>query len=122
MRAVLGDRPLRGGSRARGSLSEPGPLCSAPRVPPPGLESLRVLDSQLRASSDKRYGLGAHRGRLNIQVGRAACAWHVCTVCMACAWRVCDVCVACGTCLACVCCVRGVCVSNAACVWHVHGM
>ncbi|KFQ96043.1 putative carboxypeptidase X1, partial [Nipponia nippon] len=37
--------------------------------PPLGLESLRVLDSQLRASSDKRYGLGAHRGRLNIQSG-----------------------------------------------------
>ncbi|XP_063192363.1 probable carboxypeptidase X1 [Chroicocephalus ridibundus] len=40
------------------------PLC-----PPLGLESLRVLDSQLRSSSDKRYGLGAHRGRLNIQSG-----------------------------------------------------
>uniref|UniRef100_A0A8B9SFS6 Carboxypeptidase X, M14 family member 1 n=1 Tax=Apteryx owenii TaxID=8824 RepID=A0A8B9SFS6_APTOW len=37
--------------------------------PPLGLESLRVLDSQLRSSSDKRYGLGAHRGRLNIQSG-----------------------------------------------------
>ncbi|KAM6136099.1 putative carboxypeptidase X1 [Phoenicopterus ruber ruber] len=41
----------------------------APQCPPLGLESLRVLDSQLRASSDKRYGLGAHRGRLNIQSG-----------------------------------------------------
>ncbi|XP_059577189.1 probable carboxypeptidase X1 isoform X2 [Alligator mississippiensis] len=40
-----------------------------PRCPPLGLESLRVLDSQLRASSDKRYGLAAHRGRLNIQSG-----------------------------------------------------
>ncbi|XP_074003382.1 probable carboxypeptidase X1 [Numenius arquata] len=40
-----------------------------PQCPPLGLESLRVLDSQLRASSDKRYGLGAHRGRLNIQSG-----------------------------------------------------
>ncbi|XP_052523166.1 probable carboxypeptidase X1 [Tympanuchus pallidicinctus] len=37
--------------------------------PPLGLESLRVQDSQLRSSSDKRYGLGAHRGRLNIQSG-----------------------------------------------------
>ncbi|XP_054028425.1 probable carboxypeptidase X1 [Dryobates pubescens] len=40
-----------------------------PGCPPLGLESLRVLDSQLRASSHKRYGLGAHRGRLNIQSG-----------------------------------------------------
>ncbi|KAM6345502.1 putative carboxypeptidase X1 [Podargus strigoides] len=40
-----------------------------PQCPPLGLESLRVLDSQLRASSHKRYGLGAHRGRLNIQSG-----------------------------------------------------
>ncbi|XP_014798295.1 PREDICTED: probable carboxypeptidase X1 [Calidris pugnax] len=40
-----------------------------PQCPPLGLESLRVLDSQLRSSSDKRYGLGAHRGRLNIQSG-----------------------------------------------------
>ncbi|XP_040191485.1 probable carboxypeptidase X1 [Rana temporaria] len=37
--------------------------------PPLGLESLRVSDNQLRASSIKRYGLGAHRGRLNIQSG-----------------------------------------------------
>ncbi|KAL7981749.1 hypothetical protein Chor_001564 [Crotalus horridus] len=37
--------------------------------PPLGLESLRVRDSQLRASSSKRDGLGPHRGRLNIQSG-----------------------------------------------------
>ncbi|XP_069043057.1 probable carboxypeptidase X1 isoform X2 [Lepisosteus oculatus] len=37
--------------------------------PPLGLESLRVEDSQLRASSSERMGLGAHRGRLNIQSG-----------------------------------------------------
>ncbi|CAG04706.1 unnamed protein product, partial [Tetraodon nigroviridis] len=36
--------------------------------PPLGLESLRVKDAQLRASSYKRRGLGPHRGRLNIQV------------------------------------------------------
>ncbi|XP_053832574.1 probable carboxypeptidase X1 [Vidua macroura] len=40
-----------------------------PSCPPLGLESLRVLDTQLRASSHKRHGLGAHRGRLNIQSG-----------------------------------------------------
>uniref|UniRef100_A0A8C3FKJ9 F5/8 type C domain-containing protein n=1 Tax=Chrysemys picta bellii TaxID=8478 RepID=A0A8C3FKJ9_CHRPI len=39
------------------------------QCPPLGLESLRVSDFQLRASSIKRYGLGAHRGRLNIQSG-----------------------------------------------------
>uniref|UniRef100_A0A4W5NGY8 Carboxypeptidase X, M14 family member 1 n=1 Tax=Hucho hucho TaxID=62062 RepID=A0A4W5NGY8_9TELE len=37
--------------------------------PPLGLESLRVKDTQLRASSYKRQGLGPHRGRLNIQSG-----------------------------------------------------
>uniref|UniRef100_A0A4W3HW87 Probable carboxypeptidase X1 n=1 Tax=Callorhinchus milii TaxID=7868 RepID=A0A4W3HW87_CALMI len=37
--------------------------------PPLGLESLRVEDDQLQASSHLRYGLGAHRGRLNIQGG-----------------------------------------------------
>lgn len=36
--------------------------------PPLGLESLKVKDNQLRASSYKRRGLGPHRGRLNIQV------------------------------------------------------
>nr|XP_023671235.1 probable carboxypeptidase X1 [Paramormyrops kingsleyae] len=37
--------------------------------PPLGLESLRVDDSQLQASSFLRIGLGPHRGRLNIQSG-----------------------------------------------------
>ncbi|XP_008325396.1 probable carboxypeptidase X1 isoform X2 [Cynoglossus semilaevis] len=37
--------------------------------PPLGLESLRVKDNQLKASSYKRRGLGPHRGRLNIQSG-----------------------------------------------------
>ncbi|KAM3832215.1 putative carboxypeptidase X1 [Vipera latastei] len=41
----------------------------ASECPPLGLESLRVRDSQLRASSSKRDGLGPHRGRLNIQSG-----------------------------------------------------
>lgn len=34
-----------------------------------GLETLKIDDFQLHASTTKRYGLGAHRGRLNIQVG-----------------------------------------------------
>uniref|UniRef100_A0A8B9JFL8 F5/8 type C domain-containing protein n=1 Tax=Astyanax mexicanus TaxID=7994 RepID=A0A8B9JFL8_ASTMX len=37
--------------------------------PPLGLESLRVKDTQLQASSFQRRGLGPHRGRLNIQSG-----------------------------------------------------
>ncbi|XP_037754395.1 probable carboxypeptidase X1 [Chelonia mydas] len=49
---------------AQGAATEQQPQC-----PPLGLESLRVSDFQLRASSIKRYGLGAHRGRLNIQSG-----------------------------------------------------
>ncbi|XP_076002839.1 putative carboxypeptidase X1 [Genypterus blacodes] len=37
--------------------------------PPLGLESLRIDDSQIQASSFQRIGLGPHRGRLNIQSG-----------------------------------------------------
>ncbi|XP_009289577.2 probable carboxypeptidase X1 isoform X1 [Danio rerio] len=37
--------------------------------PPLGLESLKVKDSQIQASSYLRRGLGPHRGRLNIQSG-----------------------------------------------------
>ncbi|XP_067389491.1 inactive carboxypeptidase-like protein X2 isoform X2 [Emydura macquarii macquarii] len=37
--------------------------------PPLGLETLKITDFQLHASTTKRYGLGAHRGRLNIQAG-----------------------------------------------------
>uniref|UniRef100_UPI003AAFD981 probable carboxypeptidase X1 n=1 Tax=Centroberyx gerrardi TaxID=166262 RepID=UPI003AAFD981 len=44
-------------------------LLSLSECPPLGLESLRVKDVQLRASSFKRRGLGPHRGRLNIQSG-----------------------------------------------------
>uniref|UniRef100_A0A8C8GE85 F5/8 type C domain-containing protein n=1 Tax=Oncorhynchus tshawytscha TaxID=74940 RepID=A0A8C8GE85_ONCTS len=44
-------------------------VCVCVCCPPLGLESLRVKDPQLRASSYKRRGLGPHRGRLNIQSG-----------------------------------------------------
>uniref|UniRef100_A0A671Y418 Inactive carboxypeptidase-like protein X2 n=1 Tax=Sparus aurata TaxID=8175 RepID=A0A671Y418_SPAAU len=40
-----------------------------PECPPMGLETLKIDDFQLHASTTKRYGLGAHRGRLNIQAG-----------------------------------------------------
>ncbi|XP_063732945.1 probable carboxypeptidase X1 isoform X2 [Eleginops maclovinus] len=46
---------------------EEGPL--ELECPPLGLESLKVKDNQLRASSYRRRGLGPHRGRLNIQSG-----------------------------------------------------
>ncbi|XP_048865352.1 inactive carboxypeptidase-like protein X2 isoform X2 [Brienomyrus brachyistius] len=42
---------------------------SKSECPPLGLENLKIDDFQLHASSIKRYGLGAHRGRLNIQAG-----------------------------------------------------
>lgn len=47
--------------------------------PPLGLESLKVKDAQLRASSYKRRGLGPHRGRLNIQVPQQTikCLFHL---------------------------------------------
>lgn len=60
--------------------------------PPLGLESLKVKDTQLRASSYKRRGLGPHRGRLNIQVTpthlHTAEQQHVCVFFM-CLMRVC---------------------------------
>ncbi|XP_057715901.1 LOW QUALITY PROTEIN: probable carboxypeptidase X1 [Corythoichthys intestinalis] len=40
-----------------------------PACPPLGLESLKVDDTQIQASSFQRFGLGPHRGRLNIQSG-----------------------------------------------------
>ncbi|XP_044062109.1 probable carboxypeptidase X1 [Siniperca chuatsi] len=51
------------------SVSQSGATETVPQCPPLGLESLKVKDIQLRASSYKRRGLGPHRGRLNIQSG-----------------------------------------------------
>ncbi|XP_053735240.1 probable carboxypeptidase X1 [Synchiropus splendidus] len=61
-------RPVEG---AAGDLprSEEGEGPVQLECPPLGLESLKVKDRQLRASSYKRRGLGPHRGRLNIQSG-----------------------------------------------------
>ncbi|XP_028816055.1 probable carboxypeptidase X1 isoform X2 [Denticeps clupeoides] len=52
-------------SRVWGRKEEPPEL----ECPPLGMESLRVKDDQIRASSYQRRGLGPHRGRLNIQSG-----------------------------------------------------
>ncbi|XP_062234862.1 inactive carboxypeptidase-like protein X2 [Platichthys flesus] len=55
---------------AANSISEGGQYNSIKEeCPPMGLETLKIDDFQLHASSTKRYGLGAHRGRLNIQAG-----------------------------------------------------
>ncbi|XP_054872360.1 probable carboxypeptidase X1 isoform X2 [Amphiprion ocellaris] len=56
----------RAGSRREAEEEEGPPELECP---PLGLESLKVKDNQLRASSFKRRGLGPHRGRLNIQSG-----------------------------------------------------
>lgn len=42
-----------------------------------GLETMKIDDFQLHASTTKRYGLGAHRGRLNIQVRQKNVAYCI---------------------------------------------
>ncbi|XP_061599863.1 probable carboxypeptidase X1 [Cololabis saira] len=73
--------PTRSGAvtAAEPSRAGPGPTTAGTRLeetrkaaldcPPLGLESMRIDDSQLQASSYQRLGLGPHRGRLNIQSG-----------------------------------------------------
>lgn len=46
--------------------------------PPLGLETLKIDDFQLHASTMRHYGLGPHRGRLNIQV--CVSPWNVASV------------------------------------------
>uniref|UniRef100_A0A8C5U1Y8 F5/8 type C domain-containing protein n=1 Tax=Malurus cyaneus samueli TaxID=2593467 RepID=A0A8C5U1Y8_9PASS len=58
----------RGHPAGRGSPSPSTPLLS-PGCPPIGLESHRIEDDQILASSMLRHGLGAQRGRLNMQAG-----------------------------------------------------
>ncbi|KAG9346068.1 hypothetical protein JZ751_007885 [Albula glossodonta] len=61
----------------KGSLKTPNSISegeghyksTAEECPPMGLETLKIDDFQLHASTMRRYGLGAHRGRLNIQAG-----------------------------------------------------
>ncbi|XP_027133539.1 probable carboxypeptidase X1 isoform X1 [Larimichthys crocea] len=55
--------------KAKQSVRQSVATETVPQCPPLGLESLKVKDNQLRASSYKRRGLGPHRGRLNIQSG-----------------------------------------------------
>lgn len=60
----LGDRDTLLGGRS------PSPTipCRLQGCPPIGLESHRIEDDQILASSMLRHGLGAQRGRLNMQV------------------------------------------------------
>lgn len=100
-------RATRVGAAVRGgSLSEPSPLCSAPRVPPPGAGV--PAGAGLPAPSLQRQALRPgcpprapqHPGRTRV---RGVCAMF-------------------GTRVACVCCVRGVCMANAVYVWRVCGI
>lgn len=47
-------------------------VCASAECPPIGMESHCIEDNQIRASSMLRHGLGAQRGRLNMQVGEWA--------------------------------------------------
>uniref|UniRef100_A0ABI7XDA9 AE binding protein 1 n=1 Tax=Felis catus TaxID=9685 RepID=A0ABI7XDA9_FELCA len=58
------DRPRKGEE-----LEEEWAPTERVKCPPIGMESHRIEDNQIRASSMLRHGLGAQRGRLNIQAG-----------------------------------------------------
>lgn len=123
--AALGKGPLHGGSCAWGSLSEPGPSCFAPRVPPPGAGV--PAGAGLPASSLQRQALWPgrppwapqHPGRTTQHVRGTVCASHVDGACVMFAWHVAHT-----TCVHCYeWCVHGVCrVCMGGCVmlaWHV---
>ncbi|XP_037400221.1 inactive carboxypeptidase-like protein X2 isoform X2 [Pygocentrus nattereri] len=63
--------PNKKSEKTPNSISEAEGQYQSERVdcPPLGLETLKIDDFQLHASTMQRYGLGAHRGRLNIQAG-----------------------------------------------------
>uniref|UniRef100_A0A8B9JZN2 Carboxypeptidase X, M14 family member 2 n=1 Tax=Astyanax mexicanus TaxID=7994 RepID=A0A8B9JZN2_ASTMX len=63
--------PNKKSEKTPNSISEADGQYQSERVecPPLGLETLKIVDFQLHASTAQRYGLGAHRGRLNIQAG-----------------------------------------------------
>ncbi|XP_071585359.1 adipocyte enhancer-binding protein 1 isoform X2 [Heliangelus exortis] len=58
-----------GGKKLDTDEDEWAPPEEKTRCPPIGLESHRIADEQLLASSMLRHGLGAQRGRLNMQAG-----------------------------------------------------
>ncbi|XP_042558330.1 adipocyte enhancer-binding protein 1 [Dipodomys spectabilis] len=57
------------GSQKGDDLEEEWTPVEKIKCPPIGMESHRIEDNQIRASSMLRHGLGAQRGRLNIQAG-----------------------------------------------------
>ncbi|KAG7492643.1 hypothetical protein MATL_G00016910 [Megalops atlanticus] len=65
------DKNKKGGLKTPNSSNEGEGQYKSEReeCPPMGLETLKIDDFQLHASTMRRYGLGAHRGRLNIQAG-----------------------------------------------------
>ncbi|XP_061087264.1 inactive carboxypeptidase-like protein X2 [Conger conger] len=65
------EKNKKGNLKTPNSISEGEGHYKPPReeCPPMGLENLKIDDFQLHASTMRRYGLGAHRGRLNIQAG-----------------------------------------------------
>ncbi|XP_058715248.1 adipocyte enhancer-binding protein 1 isoform X2 [Poecile atricapillus] len=58
-----------GGKKGDPDEEEWTPPAEKKRCPPIGLESHRIEDDQILASSMLRHGLGAQRGRLNMQAG-----------------------------------------------------
>ncbi|XP_032937032.1 adipocyte enhancer-binding protein 1 isoform X1 [Catharus ustulatus] len=58
-----------GGKKWDPDEEEWAPPAEKKRCPPIGLESHRIEDDQILASSMLRHGLGAQRGRLNMQAG-----------------------------------------------------
>ncbi|XP_062366464.1 adipocyte enhancer-binding protein 1 [Cinclus cinclus] len=58
-----------GGKKWDPDEEECAPPAEKKRCPPIGLESHRIEDDQILASSMLRHGLGAQRGRLNMQAG-----------------------------------------------------
>lgn len=65
------EKPKKSALKSPNSVSDGDEQATSPskECPPMGLENLKIDDFQLHASTTLRYGLGAHRGRLNIQAG-----------------------------------------------------
>uniref|UniRef100_A0A8C4MHB9 AE binding protein 1 n=1 Tax=Equus asinus asinus TaxID=83772 RepID=A0A8C4MHB9_EQUAS len=70
-RRGVGSGPLGSGfcGRRDGASGPPAWGAVSLECPPIGMESHHIEDNQIRASSMLRHGLGAQRGRLNIQAG-----------------------------------------------------
>ncbi|XP_021488362.1 adipocyte enhancer-binding protein 1 isoform X1 [Meriones unguiculatus] len=67
--AMEKNKDHKAGSRKGEELEEEWAPVEKIKCPPIGMESHRIEDNQIRASSMLRHGLGAQRGRLNMQAG-----------------------------------------------------